>query len=121
MADSAGNHAQIIRPEGALGVDRAASLRTELLAAFSSAGKVILALEAVSDMDLACLQVLYAARRSAREGSVDFSLRGSLPTRTLERLYATGFLRVRPGAGGGAAVPADMEALLVDFQAGSGE
>lgn len=115
MADIAGSQALGIRPEGVLGVDRAAALKAELLEALAVSGKVVLNMEAVTDIDLACLQVLYSARKTALERSREFSVRGSLPQRSLERLHAAGFLAMKPG-GGTASAPVNLEALLVDFQ-----
>lgn len=115
MAGSDVKEERTIRPDGNLGIDRAALLRAEILDALASSRRVILDLEAVSDIDLSCLQVLYAARKSARTTSREFSIRGSLPPRTLDRLFASGFLNARPGAGGTASAPSDLGALLLDF------
>jgi anti-anti-sigma regulatory factor len=53
---------------------------------------VILDLSAVEDIDLSCLQVLYAARRGARESGRQFDLTGRLRPRLVSRLRSTGFI-----------------------------
>jgi anti-anti-sigma regulatory factor len=114
MAGIAASQTSSLRPEGVLGVDRASELRKELLEAFASSSTVVLNLEAVSDIDVACLQVLYAARKSAVAASLDFVIKGSLPPRSLERLHAAGFLSHKPDSGS-AASPVSLASLLVDF------
>jgi anti-anti-sigma regulatory factor len=75
-----------------LTVDRAASLRDELAAALAEGGKVSIVFSAVEDLDLSCLQVLYAATLSARAAGRELHFTGSLSRRVSNRLKSCGFL-----------------------------
>lgn len=83
----------LVKLSGALGIDRAAALQAELSSALAGADKLLLDLSSVDDIDLAALQILYAARRSAKAQSKELHLSGGLPPKLVKRLVASGFLR----------------------------
>lgn len=100
---------KIINLSGPLTVERAVSLKTELLAALAGKGPLLISLSLVEDLDLACLQVIYAARKSAAASGKDFHFIGSVPSRIVKRLQAAGFVHGAPERA------EDFEAELVDF------
>jgi len=100
---------RIVNLSGSLLVDKASALRDELAAALASSLHVLVSLSLVEELDLACLQVLYAARRSAAASGGELHFAGSVPSRVVKRLSACGFLRGMPERA------EDFEASLVDF------
>lgn len=100
---------RLVAPAGSLGIEAASPLKQELLAAFAEAEEVIFDFSRAEDLDLAVLQVLYAARRTAERGKVRFSLMGSVSEKISARLRIAGFTRVPCRTG------EELEASLVDF------
>ncbi len=99
----------IVNLSGSLLVDRAAQLKKELGEAVAASERVLVSLSLVEELDLACLQVLYAARRAAAAAGRELRFVGSVPSRIVERLYVTGFLKGKPERA------EDFEAMLQDF------
>lgn len=62
--------------QGELTVVAAAQLRQRLIEAVGSSSALTLDLSAVEEIDLACLQLLFATRRSAQNGDKTFRLVG---------------------------------------------
>jgi anti-anti-sigma regulatory factor len=94
---------------GSLTIEKAAEIKRELAAALSSSSRVSVDISAIEDIDLACLQALYAARAEAKALGKELHLEGTIPQRAAKRLSACGFIRGTPvGA-------AELEAALVDF------
>jgi anti-anti-sigma factor len=85
-----------LSPSGSLNVDRAASLQTELSSALGEAKHVLVDLSGVDEIDLSALQILYAARRSARAAGKELHLVGSMSSKVVKRLVACGFLHGSP-------------------------
>lgn len=100
---------KLVAPEGPLGIEAAGPLKRELLAAFEEADEVLFDLSRAEDIDLAVLQVLYAARRSAERGNIRFSLMGTVADKISRRVQVAGFTRnpCRTGE--------ELEASLVDY------
>jgi anti-anti-sigma regulatory factor len=94
---------------GALTIERASALKTELLAALAEPGALYVDISAIDDLDLSCLQVFYAARKQAVAVGKDFHFSGTVPGRIVKRLVASGFLR------GSSERAEDFEASLTDF------
>lgn len=94
---------------GAYTVDRAAGLKSELQALLAGQEPAFVSLSELEELDLACLQVLYAARRSAKASGKEFHLEGTVKPRVAKRLVACGFLR------GFVERAEDFEAGLLDF------
>ena len=107
--DEGGNSIAKLDLEGNLGIEKAASLRLRILEELRGGRTVEIDLSAVDDIDLSCLQVLYAARREAARLGGSFALRGVLSRRIVKRLKSSGFVLALPGTGG------DLETTLVDF------
>jgi anti-anti-sigma regulatory factor len=104
-----GQTPRIINLQGSLGVDRAATLKTEISEALSASDNVLLSVSLVEDIDLACLQVLYAARAQASRDGKELHFLGSVPSRVSKRLVACGYLR------GVTEHADDFESALVGF------
>jgi anti-anti-sigma factor len=100
---------RVINLHGALTVDRAVALKEEISAVLAQTDQVFVNLSQTEDIDLACLQVFYAARRSARAADKQFRLVGSVTPRVAKRLSACGFLRGSPERA------EDFETALIDF------
>lgn len=79
--------------QGNLTVDRAAKLKEELERAVISSTRIILDLSSVEDIDLACLQTIYAAAADLSKHGGSFGFRGKLSPRTAKRLSVCGFVR----------------------------
>ncbi len=60
-----GQSPRILNLQGTLTVDRAQGLKAELSEALSANDVVLLSLSLVEELDLACLQVFYAAKTEA--------------------------------------------------------
>lgn len=110
MASNESDTQKILNPSGSLMIDRAASFASELSAALASTPRLLISLSGIEDLDLACLQVLYAARRSAAAAGKELHFVGTVSSRVVRRLAAAGFLRGSPERA------EDFEAALTDFQ-----
>jgi anti-anti-sigma regulatory factor len=100
---------RIVNLHGSLTVERASQLRDELAAALESADQAFISLSLVEELDLACLQVFYSARKTARAAGKQVHFVGSVPSRVVRRLAASGYLRGAPERA------EEFEAALVDF------
>ncbi len=85
--------AKVLGLEGALTIDRAAGLKEELALAISSSSLVLVDLSSAEDIDLACLQAIYAAAADSRGRGGRLGFRGRLSPRIAKRLAACGFTR----------------------------
>jgi anti-anti-sigma regulatory factor len=84
---------RIINLSGSLNVERAAALKTELAEALAGDDKLLLGFSAAEELDLPCLQVIIAAKKSAEATGKELHFMGSLPRGIAKRLAACGFLR----------------------------
>jgi anti-anti-sigma regulatory factor len=89
---SAGKIPFVLNLGATLNVEKAAALRGEIVDALASGESVSVSFSAVEELDLSCLQVLYAALASARSSGRDLHFVGSLSHRVAGRLRACGFL-----------------------------
>jgi anti-anti-sigma regulatory factor len=105
----AGPTPKIVNLHGSLTIDRASALKAEIGEALGLSDNVLLSLSLVEDLDLACLQVFYAAKASAVAAGKELHFLGSVPSRVSGRLAACGFLRGTPGRA------EEFESALVDF------
>ncbi len=100
---------KLVAPGGVLGIETASPLRQELLAALAGSDEVLFDFSGAEDIDLAVLQVLYAARRSAELGKVRFSLMGKVSEKISKRLQVAGFTHSPCRTG------EELETSLVDY------
>ncbi len=105
----AGQSPKIVNLHGSLTVDRAAALMGEISEALKGGENVLLSISLVEDLDLACLQVFYAAKAEARAAGKELHFLGSVPMRISKRLVACGFLH------GVSEHAEDFESALVGF------
>jgi anti-anti-sigma factor len=84
-----------LRVGGELTIQHAAELRTCLLDALSNAQSVRIDLEAVEDIDLACLQILCSAHKSALLAGKALCLGDGAPECFRDSLDVAGFSRLR--------------------------
>ncbi|MGO8694520.1 MAG: STAS domain-containing protein [Rectinemataceae bacterium] len=84
-----------------LTIDKAAELKTKISKALEGSDLIHLELSKVEDLDLACLQLIYAARSAARAAGKRIVLVGNPSPHVMKRLAAAGFLRSNPGAEAG--------------------
>jgi len=101
--------ARTVNLQGPLTIDKAAGIKASLAEALAAASVVIVDISSAEDMDLACLQALYAARAEAKAGGKQLHLEGTIPLRVAQRLSACGFLRGMPERA------EEFEASLVGF------
>jgi anti-anti-sigma regulatory factor len=95
---------------GHLIIDRAAELKAELVAAIAENRRVFIDLSQAEELDLSCLQLVYAARRSASAVGKELHFVGTVPARIAKRLSSSGFLKGLPEKA------EELEANLTDFQ-----
>jgi anti-anti-sigma regulatory factor len=90
-------HREVISPSGAVTVACASALATELRAAFDRAGEEVeLSLEAVSELDLAGVELLYGAFREAEQRGKSFGLSGRMQPAVARALQNGGFCPDEP-------------------------
>ncbi|MCK7479687.1 MAG: hypothetical protein M0C28_22035 [Candidatus Moduliflexus flocculans] len=77
--------------------------------AFAGKGNILFRWDAVEDVDLPVLQLLYAARKEAARTGREFHFLGLIKDRVASRLAASGFVVGSPPSG------EELEADLVDF------
>lgn len=105
----AGQSPMIINLHGALTVERSEALKDEIAAALEGHDNILLSISLVEELDLACLQIFYAAKAQAEAEGKELHFLGSVPSRVTKRLAACGFLR---GLSGNAD---EFESALVGF------
>ncbi len=98
-----------LAPQGKLYIDKAAEVHSLLTDAFRKASVIVLNWDAVEDIELPVLQLLYAARKEAAETGKAFHFTGKVSERVSSRLLKSGFLREIPSSGEA------LEAGLLDF------
>jgi len=104
-----GESGKIVNLSGPLIVDRSQALKDELTAAIAESSDIHVSLSLIEDLDLACLQVLYAAKRQAGAEGKGFHFSGTVPSRVVRRLAAAGILK------GSHQRAEDFEADLIGF------
>ena len=81
----------VISFEGNLGIQHASEVKETILAGFENVDKLLLNLEQVSDIDLACIQVLYSAYKTTLSNIKELSVRGDCPADVLRAVDDAGF------------------------------
>jgi anti-anti-sigma regulatory factor len=81
----------------ALTIDRAFELKAEITKALEASDLVHLDFSHVEELDLACLQLIYAARSTAKTTGKRIGLVGLPSPHATKRLAAAGFLHPNPG------------------------
>jgi anti-anti-sigma regulatory factor len=104
-----GQSPKIVNLHGSLTVERAIAFKEELSLALAGGDNLLLSLSLVEDIDLACLQILYAAKASAASQGKEIHFLGSVPSRIMKRMATCGFLR------GASDRAEDFESALVGF------
>jgi anti-anti-sigma regulatory factor len=89
----AGQPPQTIVLSGPLNVERASTLKEELTAALEGSDNVLVNVASIDELDLSCLQVLYAAAAEAKAANKQLHFAGSLSSRIVGRLSSCGFFR----------------------------
>ena len=108
---SSDSHPAILHLLPTLSIDRAAEFKAQLVEAFSASDDVILDFSPVEEIDLACLQLVYAARSTAGAAGKRLAFSGMPSPHVMARLSAAGFLRaVDPNEDG-----ASLESALIDM------
>jgi len=100
---------QVVSLEGGATIAEAESLQKRLTEALESTAKVLVNLSHVTQMDLAGIQVLYAARTEAGRRGVAFHLTGTVSDAAREALEAGGFVKHA------SAEAKELEAAMLDF------
>jgi anti-anti-sigma factor len=100
---------QVVSLEGDATIASLQATRERLTEALDNSAKVLVNLSHVSAVDLAGIQMLYAAKKEAEERGVQFHLTGTVSDAVREALEAGGFLKEAP------ADARALEAALLDF------
>ena len=79
--------------KGALTIERAGELKEVLIDALNKEDCVVLNLEAVTQVDLSCLQLLCSAHRTSLELNKQFILEGGQPEPLQQAIRDAGFTR----------------------------
>ena len=85
--------ASAIRLEGAIDIALAAGLKSTLIEALKTGNAVLVALDANADLDVAAIQLLWAAEREAKAAGARFTLDGEVPAGVSASLKDAGFER----------------------------
>jgi len=109
MSQNSRDASVVLSPSGALIIDRASAFKSEMADALGKSKKIVVDLSHVEELDLACLQVLYAARRAAMALGGELHFSGTVSSRIAKRLSAAGVLSGTPGRA------EDFEASLLEF------
>jgi len=104
-----GMSSESIKLQGPLTVEHASGLKSEIAQALSDQEAVLLDFSRIEDLDLACLQVLYAARLQAQTSGKGLHFVGSLPSHVSSRLLSCGILSAN------SAQAEDLESALASF------
>jgi anti-anti-sigma regulatory factor len=88
----AGNMPVELSLGASLTVERATPLRDEIVAALAGSDNVHIDFSSVEELNLSCLQVLYAALLSAKSAGKQIHFTGTLSRRVSERLKSCGIL-----------------------------
>jgi len=83
----------LLRLEGAIEIDCAAELKKLLLEALASGKQVRVSLADASELGVTAVQLMWAAKREARESSVGFVSEGQVPESVSAALAEAGFER----------------------------
>jgi anti-anti-sigma regulatory factor len=73
------NDATLVNFDGAMDVASAAELKTALLDACKAGKAILVSLDKITDLDVTGFQLLWAAKREAKEAGLGFELTGALP------------------------------------------
>lgn len=101
---------QVVAPEGKLYIDKAVEIHALLKDALARSNNVILNWDAVEDVDLPVIQLIYAARKEAAKKGCALHFAGKLSERVSSRLFSCGFTGDRLTKG------EELGAGLVDLQ-----
>jgi anti-anti-sigma regulatory factor len=88
----AGQTSFVVTLGSILNVEKVAALRGEIAAALESEQDLRVNFSAVEELDLSCLQVLYAALAAAKASGKELHFVGALSPRVSGRLKACGFI-----------------------------
>lgn len=100
---------QVVSLEGDATVAGIEPLHQRLTEALESSSKVLVNVSHVSTMDLAGIQLLYAAKREAEARGVALHLTGTVSDAVREAMEAGGFVKEAP------ADARELESRLLDF------
>lgn len=84
---------QVLTLKGALTIERANELKLVLLDALDKNDNVVLNLEAVTEVDLSCLQLLCSAHRTSLDRHKQLSLEGRQPESFQQTVRDAGYTR----------------------------
>lgn len=100
---------QVVNLNGDVTIARATELRATILEALEQKETVLAGLGQATDIDLAGIQLLYAAKRFARSVGRQFHLTGTVPDIIADRLFRAGVITEKAHNG------KELEECMVDF------
>lgn len=109
MSENASGKIQVVTLQGDLSIQKASGLTEELKSALENADRVVLDIGLAERLDLACIQVLYAAKKTADGLGKELVFKGPVAGEIAETLAVGGFCRT-PSKDG-----TELGAALVEF------
>lgn len=103
---------KVVNIEGDLTLPHAEAAASRIKQAIQEKPMVLLSLSQASDIDLAGIQVIYAARRYAQKNDRSFHITGAVPETIARRLHHAGFTQGIHLDG------RDLDSRLLEFGAG---
>jgi anti-anti-sigma regulatory factor len=85
-----GEESSTIRLEGAIDIGLAGELKAALLKALTSGGELRISIGGATDLDVAAMQLLWAARRMADASEMRFGFEGQVQERVTAALDGSG-------------------------------
>ncbi len=93
MAKKAEKKSRVVDWQGAVTIEGIVEVKQGLMDALNEADSVFVRLDRVDRMDIAGVQLLYAAQYEAVKKNKTFKITGNIPEKIREKLAAGGFLK----------------------------
>jgi anti-anti-sigma regulatory factor len=82
----------VLNPGPTLNIEKASVLKSDIASALMSGDSLDIVFSGVEELDLSCIQVLYAALLQAKSTGKELHFVGALSKRVAERLKRCGFI-----------------------------
>jgi anti-anti-sigma factor len=86
-----GTQSVVLRMDGIIDIVSAQELKEHLVRALEDSREIQISIDAVTDLDVTAMQLLWAAGRAARESGVAFALTGPAPKHIASAIGEAGF------------------------------
>lgn len=100
---------KVITLQGDLSIQKASAIVEEIQAAMGTTDKLVFDITLAESIDLSCLQILYAAKKTADKKGIELVFKGPVPSEIATALAVGGFCRKPPEDG------SELADTLVEF------